>query len=164
MVLCLFNVVTGPDFSCTQRDSDVFCCLWCRTSCSVKWFPWHSGLNRFIGGRLFGVLQEEYIYVFAGYFLGENTDYAMRYAHYGTNVYCRKNAQNTLLEKGCYIAIWGNKIDMDRFCCASSGLKLTWNVHVTAPQQNPTLPWPDFHFNANWDRRTSKPQLRWSFP
>ena len=29
--------------------------------------------------------------------------------------------------------------------CASSGLKLTWNAPVTAPQWNPTLPWSDFH-------------------
>ena len=37
------------------------------------------------------------------------------------------------------------------------------NVPVNAARWNPTLPWPDFHFNAKWDRRNSKPQLRWSF-
>ena len=48
--------------------------------------------------------------------------------------------------------------------CTSSGLKLTWNVPVTAPQQNPTLPSQDFYFNAKWDRQSPKLQLRWSFP
>ena len=32
--------------------------------------------------------------------------------------------------------------------CVSSVLKLTQNLPMTAPQRNPTLPWPDFHFNA----------------
>ena len=31
-------------------------------------------------------------------------------------------------------------------CPTVSELELTWNVPVTAPQRNPTLPWPDFHF------------------
>ena len=44
--------------------------------------------------------------------------------------------------------------------CLSCGLKLTWNVTVTAPQWNLTLSWPDFHFNAEWDHRSPKPQLR----
>ena len=44
--------------------------------------------------------------------------------------------------------------------CLSCGLKLTWNVTVTAPQWNLTLSWPDFHFNAKWDHRSPKPQLR----
>ena len=48
--------------------------------------------------------------------------------------------------------------------CASSGLKLKWNVPVTAPQQNPTLRWPDFHSNAMWERWSPKPQIRCSFP
>ena len=44
----------------------------------------------------------------------------------------------------------------------SSGLKLTWNVPVTAAlQRNPTLPWPDCHFT--WDCRCPKRQHRWSF-
>ena len=40
-------------------------------------------------------------------------------------------------------------------------LKLTLNVPVTARQRNPTLPWPDFNFNAKWDRRRPNPQHRW---
>ena len=41
---------------------------------------------------------------------------------------------------------------------------MTWNIPVTAPRRNPTLPWLDFHFSAKWDRRSPKPQLRWSLP
>ena len=48
--------------------------------------------------------------------------------------------------------------------CASSRLKLTWNIPATAPQRNPTLTWPIFHFSAKWDLRSPKQQLRWSFP
>ena len=33
-----------------------------------------------------------------------------------------------------------------------------------APRWNPTLPWPDFEFNAKWDHRRPKLQLMWSFP
>ena len=66
-------------------------------------------------------------------------------------------------KKVCYTPIWGNKINITNFC-VSSGLKLTWNVPVIAPRQNPTLPWTDFHFYAKWDHRSPKLQLRWSFP
>ena len=38
-----------------------------------------------------------------------------------------------------------------------------WNWPVTTPQRISTLPWLDFHFNAKWDCRSPKPQLRWSF-
>ena len=35
-------------------------------------------------------------------------------------------------------------------------LKFTYNVPVTSTQRNPTLHWPDFHFNAKWNRRSPK--------
>ena len=38
--------------------------------------------------------------------------------------------------------------------CASSRLKLTWHIPVTALQRNPTLASPDFHSNAKSDRWT----------
>ena len=45
-------------------------------------------------------------------------------------------------------------------CCVSSRMKLTWNVPVTAPQRNSTLPWLDFHFNALMPSRIFKVQNR----
>ena len=51
----------------------------------------------------------------------------------------------------------------NRYFCVSSGLKLTWNVALTAPLWNPTLPWPDFYSNVKRDCRSPKPQLSWSF-
>ena len=43
--------------------------------------------------------------------------------------------------------------------CASSVLKSTGKVPVTAPQRNPTLPWQDFHFNGNSYRSSPKHSL-----
>ena len=69
-----------------------------------------------------------------------------------------RNISYTLLEKGCYTPIWGNKIDRSNFR-ASIGLQLTRNVPATIPKWNPTLPWPDFQFNAKWGRRNPKRSL-----
>ena len=70
---------------------------------------------------------------------------------------------DTLLKKMSLTSIWGNEIDIDGFY-ASSGLKMTGYVPVSIPQRKPSLPWPAFHSNAKWDRRSPKRQLRWSFP
>ena len=37
---------------------------------------------------------------------------------------------------------------------ASSGLTVTWNVPVIAPQSNPTLPWPDLPLAQRWQNLT----------
>ena len=85
------------------------------------------------------------------------------------------NRDNAIICKhiwSCVLHFWKNSLLQSHLSqwnqyvshfCASSGLKLIWNVPVTAPQRNPTLPWPDFHFSAKWDHRSPKPQVRWSF-
>ena len=49
------------------------------------------------------------------------------------------------------------------FSC-SQWAEIDINVPVTVLPRNPTLSWPDFHFNDKWDGRSPKPKLEWSFP
>ena len=77
-----------------------------------------------------------------------------------TSVQNQSEDNYALGKKDCYTHIWGNKIRMDRI----SVLPVGWNWHVTVPQWNLTLPWPDCHFNIKWDSRSPKLQLRCSFP
>ena len=60
--------------------------------------------------------------------------------HWRTTLLQHTVLKYTLLEKRLlhpHLRQWSN-------FCPSSGLKLTWNVPVTAPQQSPTLSWRTF--------------------
>ena len=66
-------------------------------------------------------------------------------------------------KKGSYTHMWDNKIDIDRIFV----LPVRWNWHENTCDCSPTKSdhtLARLHFNAIWDRRSPKLQLRWSFP